>query len=521
MNGIVLISEFNRLKAEGITDIYERVLKGTSVRLRPVLLTATVASLGFLPMALSNSAGAEVQRPLATVVIGGLISATFLTLVVLPVLYIVFEKKNKKDRNMKPSIKTAILLLFISFSGLSPTALIAQAPAPKEARPVTLQQAIDEALKNNSSIKAGIYSVDLQRALRRSAVNIDKTNISVTQGQINSINYDNNINISQRFEFPSVYTNQLKLADERIKGSQYQLAINESGLASNVKSAYYQLVYSINKRALFLVQDTLYNNLVKASTVRYRTGESTLLEKATSETQSSEHKNRMQQNEMDIIIAREQLRILLNAKENITAADTLITKRDIQLPPDSTVISNNPSLKYLQQQIEINRKETEVQKSKRLPDFIAGYFNQSFRGIQTVNGFEQKLTATDRFNGFQVGISIPILPNGSKAKINAAKINEQIAAKNLEYEQTNLNGQLNILLQQYYKHTSALDYYERTDCRRQTLLLKMQRKVSEAENYPLYNTSKALQQHLKYERIILITYTSLTRGHLQLKQFLV
>jgi cobalt-zinc-cadmium resistance protein CzcA len=95
LNGIVLIAEFNRLQKEGITDIYERVKKGTSVRLRPVLMTAAVASLGFLPMALSNSSGAEVQRPLATVVIGGLLSATFLTLVALPVLYILFEKKTK------------------------------------------------------------------------------------------------------------------------------------------------------------------------------------------------------------------------------------------------------------------------------------------------------------------------------------------------------------------------------------------------------------------------------------------
>ena len=87
LNGIVLIGYFNELKKEGITNIRERILKGTSVRLRPVIMTAAVASLGFLPMALSNSGGAEVQRPLATVVIGGLITATFLTLVVLPILY--------------------------------------------------------------------------------------------------------------------------------------------------------------------------------------------------------------------------------------------------------------------------------------------------------------------------------------------------------------------------------------------------------------------------------------------------
>lgn len=97
LNGIVLIAEFNRLKLEGITDAYERVITGTKVRLRPVIMTAAVASLGFLPMALSTGAGAEVQKPLATVVVGGLITATLLTLVVLPALYILFSGKEKKQ----------------------------------------------------------------------------------------------------------------------------------------------------------------------------------------------------------------------------------------------------------------------------------------------------------------------------------------------------------------------------------------------------------------------------------------
>lgn len=101
LNGIVLIAEFNRLKNEGMTDIKEIILKGTHVRLRPVLMTAAVASLGFLPMALATSAGAEVQKPLATVVIGGLVTSTILTLVVLPCLYYYVEKIG--SRKNKPS----------------------------------------------------------------------------------------------------------------------------------------------------------------------------------------------------------------------------------------------------------------------------------------------------------------------------------------------------------------------------------------------------------------------------------
>jgi heavy metal efflux system protein len=96
LNGIVLIAEFNKIKKEGGFTLKYVVLKGTEVRLRPVLMTALVASLGFLPMALSQGSGAEVQRPLATVVIGGLITATLLTLVVLPVLYTYFEKETDK-----------------------------------------------------------------------------------------------------------------------------------------------------------------------------------------------------------------------------------------------------------------------------------------------------------------------------------------------------------------------------------------------------------------------------------------
>ncbi len=95
LNGIVLINQFNDYEKQGITDINQRIINGCMHRLRPVLMTALVASLGFLPMAISNSDGAEVQRPLATVVIGGLFIATILTLIVLPSIYKLYSKKNE------------------------------------------------------------------------------------------------------------------------------------------------------------------------------------------------------------------------------------------------------------------------------------------------------------------------------------------------------------------------------------------------------------------------------------------
>jgi cobalt-zinc-cadmium resistance protein CzcA len=98
LNGVVMVSCFNQLRDEGETS-YHAVLKGSLVRLRTVLMTALLAMLGLLPMALSHGIGSETQKPLAVVIIGGLISATLLTLFVLPALYLVF---NRDDRRQAP-----------------------------------------------------------------------------------------------------------------------------------------------------------------------------------------------------------------------------------------------------------------------------------------------------------------------------------------------------------------------------------------------------------------------------------
>jgi len=97
LNGVVLVSYFNQLREESPDDVQEAVMEGSLTRLRPVLMTAMVAALGFIPMAISTGAGAEVQRPLATVVIGGILSSTFLTLVVLPALYWTVERRSPRN----------------------------------------------------------------------------------------------------------------------------------------------------------------------------------------------------------------------------------------------------------------------------------------------------------------------------------------------------------------------------------------------------------------------------------------
>jgi cobalt-zinc-cadmium resistance protein CzcA len=95
LNGVVLVTFINQLRAQG-ASVQQAVVDGCRLRLRPVLMTASVASIGFLPMAISHGAGAEVQKPLATVVIGGLITSTLLTLFVLPTLYVLVERDPRR-----------------------------------------------------------------------------------------------------------------------------------------------------------------------------------------------------------------------------------------------------------------------------------------------------------------------------------------------------------------------------------------------------------------------------------------
>ncbi|HSH65083.1 MAG TPA: CusA/CzcA family heavy metal efflux RND transporter, partial [Bacteroidia bacterium] len=303
LNGIVLIAEFNRLKTEGMTDIKEIILKGTSVRLRPVIMTALVASLGFLPMALSHGSGAEVQKPLATVVIGGLLTATLLTLLVLPVLYWFFEKIGKSKPNISVNATVIVLLLLV--------------PALSNAQTtngISLQQAIDGALKNNASVKAGNFEIDYSKALKKTSTDIGKTNVSLMYGQYNSINIDNNISVSQSIPFPTLFSSQSQLNKAHIKGSELKLQLTQNELINQVKSVYHYLEYLLAERNLLMSQDSIYSSFANAASSRFKAGENTLLEKTTAETQLMEIKNLLAQNQSNVLIYQSQLQALMNSK---------------------------------------------------------------------------------------------------------------------------------------------------------------------------------------------------------------
>lgn len=462
LNGIVLIAEFNSLKKEGMTDLKDIILKGTSTRLRPVIMTALVASLGFLPMALSHGSGAEVQKPLATVVIGGLLTATLLTLLVLPVLYFFFERIGKTKIIVAPT--AVIIILLISLPVLS--------NAQTTTSGITVQQAIDEALKNNASVKAANYEVGYSQMLKRTATDVGKTNVSLTYGQFNSLNTDNNITVTQSIPFPTLFTSQVKLGNAVIKSSELKLQVTQNELINQVKSAYYYLEYLQAERKLLMSQDSIYTSFSKASELRFKTGESNLLEKTTAETQLMEAHNLLAQNQSNIQIYQSQLQVLMNTKNPVQISRDNITKLDLVIPTDSTSFNQNPLLAYLKQQIEISDKQKKVEAAKVLPDFTIGYFNQSLVGYQNNNGNDQYFDASKRFTGIQVGVAIPLWFVPQTAKVKAANINQQIVQSNYEQYQVNIQGQYNQVIQEFLKDKNTISYYEKNALPNADLIIK-------------------------------------------------
>jgi Putative silver efflux pump len=456
LNGIVLIAEFNRLEREGITDITQRVLKGLKNRLRSVILTGTAPMLGFLPMVISTSAGAEVQKPLATVVIGGLITATILTLIVLPVFYIVFTSGKLKSSFMRKSlgvVPVVVLLLTVSsfFNNCN----------AQQVKHISAQEAIRIALENNLRIKSAVLSVDAQKAMKGAAWDLGKTNIDVEYGQFNSFIKDNGITISQSISFPTVYINQNKLANAQIKSSELQLKGSQLEISTEVKQVYWQLAYLYSRQKLFTYQDSLYTRFLRAAELRAKSGETNQLEMITARSQSLEIKNQLRQISSDISISTRNLQILLSTDVCMLPADTVLIRIGNFSASDTTQLTQNPSLGFMQQQAEVSRAEKELERSRMMPDLNFGYFSQTIQGTQDVNGVPRTFGPGDRFSGIQAGIAIPlwILPYISKTK--AARIKENIAKAEADYYYKSLSGTYKSLLDEYNKYSGSIEYYEK------------------------------------------------------------
>jgi len=432
LNGIVLIEHFKELKAEGFSNINERIKKGTTERLRPVLLTAAAAALGFLPMAISTNAGAEVQRPLATVVIGGLFTATLLTLVVLPVLYAWFEEKKALKMNKK-SIATILILLF-TFS------------IQAQNKPLNIEQTLELAIENNANLKAENLKIDQSNALVSSAFTFDKTSVYYNYDESNlAINNEplKVFGISQDFKFPTVYFAEKRVNKSKVSLQEANFSLQLQQIKKQVYANYYQLSYAKNKAKNYKYLDSLYKDFAQKAKRRFELGETNYLEMITAQSKQKQLETLYKQSLQDVVLYREQLKKIVQV-DSISITDGLLQKLEIT----QLSANQNVGLSVFDATINYQKAQTKLEKQSLLPDLNAEYF-------QGTNS-----TLNDNIKGYQLGLKIPILFGGQRSKIKASKIAQDIIAEQKQDYQAKLNAEYQSLLAKLQQYEDAINYYE-------------------------------------------------------------
>ncbi|MBB1194369.1 CusA/CzcA family heavy metal efflux RND transporter [Flavobacterium sp. SOK18b] len=436
LNGIVLIEHFKELKHQGMKDIDALILKGTTDRLRPVLLTAAAAALGFLPMAISSSAGAEVQRPLATVVIGGLFTATILTMIVLPILYKVFENQSFKKAKLKKTQNATFVIMLM----LSSSFAFSQNTNPE------LDSLLSKAMQNNKGIKAAQLQVDKTKANIKSANTFDKTNIYYSYDQ-NNLALNNQplrvFGVQQRFAFPTVYGAQKKVFSSEYEKEKASFEIQKNKLSLAVAKSYQHIVYLQHQEKLYQYLDSLYQNFSKASDRRFELGETNYLEKITAQAKFRQIRAKLSQIENDKKAQYELLQSLLQTDETIVVKSNKIT------PLQSSINETSKTLytAYLESITSNYKSQIILQKQHWLPDINVDYFQGKN------NGLSQSLY------GFQIGVAIPILFSGQVAKSKVAQLELQSWEQQKQNEAIKIEKYITQKKNELAKHQEAINYY--------------------------------------------------------------
>ncbi|WP_316804241.1 CusA/CzcA family heavy metal efflux RND transporter [Pedobacter nototheniae] len=477
LNGIVLIGTFNQLKKDGIDDIIQRILEGTKMRLRPVLMTATVASLGFIPMALSSGAGAEVQKPLATVVIGGLITATFLTLVVLPLLYLLFSAKIK----IKP--KAAIFIGFLFLAGLSNNVQAQQV--------ISKRVSIEEALmlsRGNLQYDVNSQQLNKGKAQIKTASILTKTGVFAENEDLRPSDHTGvlKIGLSQNLAWPGLYKAQKNLYTEQLKYFEANDAAIGVDVKRNIRAVYYQLWYLQDKKELYHRLDSIYRSLNAAAKLKVKTGDSPGLDSIASNVRVKELGALMQQMDRETKIQQQAMMQLLNLSDYILPLQQPLVKL---AAPDRQTGATHPVLELQAQNINIANAGISVIKNENKPDFSGRFFSQRLWG------------AKDPFTGFSVTASFPLFNAGtSRNKVKVAQAEKAVQQKQYDYDVQLFDNKKSQLLQEVDKGYSMLAFYETTGLKQANEIIKAATLAYRAGEISFAEMSQYLTQSIDIQK---------------------
>ena len=436
LNGIVLLTEMNKLAMEPSRTTFDIIATATKTRLRPILITAAVASLGFIPMAISSGAGAEVQKPLATVVIGGLLSATLLTLFVLPIFYQLFEKKRLGQTTM------AIILCMI---GLNINSLQAQPLTVK--RP--LAKVIEQAKLVSPTLKTTLAQQAYYDVLTKSSFDPAKLSLRGELGNVNSSLNDSKYAAEQVFDLPQVYQAQKKLYQSIRQAYDYQIVLDQKYIQHAVEQLYIQLQFQVAKGGLLSQLDTIYLKQLAAVDARFKAGQDNGLEQINMQNWVSMHQQLMIKHQNEQHGLQKQFAILLQDSTMILPEEILNFEPKLM---DTSVDASHPLNLFWKQKLQSAIAETNIAKSKVLPQVAMGYTNQSFR-----------MTPNDqnRYNSINLGLNVPLFRSGLKQKVKASQANETVIAQEKEKASIDLEMEIQKAWNQYQQTVDLYQHFQK------------------------------------------------------------
>jgi len=417
LNGIVLLSAIKQLKSKDFPHFRQLISTACLSRLRPVLMTALVAALGFLPMALSTGSGAEVQRPLATVVIGGLISSTLLTLVALPTLYyLIFKAKWMKQ-------SAAIFLLIVGFSGMSNAQTLRD-----------FDEVYSYTVQHHPLLQNIKYSKEGELLNKDALVQWSPIDVNYQGGQINYDGYDHIFNINQ--DMSPLFRGRERTAkkewiDSKVDMLQMEQQILLNDLKYELGIAFNDWYYWNSRKQLYDTIFQIYQSLAPKMQLQFDVGEIDIVEYELFNNDTINYKQAQIQLEKRMKAAELRIKTVSLLPDSIQ----LLPERIQQMPEVTLDLEPDKNL-YIQSyqwKKEVIAKQIEVENLvPKQASWNVGYFAQS-------------LEKSFLFQGVIAGVSIPIDQRARKVKV-----------QQLALEQDRLDNEAQMNTQEFERRIASL-----------------------------------------------------------------
>ena len=440
LNGILMLNHFNDLRRQNQHSLTTNqiIKRGTPHLLRPVFLTGLVASMGFVPMAIATSAGAEVQRPLATVVIGGLIISTLLTLIIIPLFY---KLVHQTGAVMKRSKRFWGIFIMV------PVLICATntAQAQNNILTTSLDEAIAIALQNHPRLQIASAAIEQARASKGEIVEIAPTTFSYSWGQLNSeVKNDKELSIEQNFGSLLTPFYKNTLVKRQVETTIHYREMVEKEVIAEVKRAWAFYQYAVGISEMYRDQEILANQLTAIAKVRYEQGEITLLEKNIMTTMAAELHNKLFQAIQEEELALRRFRWACYSDSALTPkyeANKAFTVEDYSLMPSIAHID------YFRSQAAEAKAAVKVEYSRYFPELFAGYTRQHILPIKNLNAW-------------MVGVSVPIYFAPQSSRVKQAKLAAWSATLTAEDNIRQLNNKIAELMIDIRRYEKSLSYYD-------------------------------------------------------------